>query len=169
MQIKRPRRGKKGTSKLLHFSYAFQPKDCPFSWAFYSLGRSQQHHQPRESSCLRSCLPKLVNLLEPTDMREQTGAVSKVKLQKKENKTHSLYTHALTAEFKNLQNKAPWLIINYTTYLLKTIHSLYQSEGHIQDNSHSIPLLQSTQYQASPPLLDQLLPLISLHTWTQCN
>lgn len=135
MPIKHPRKGKKGgTSKLLYFSYAFQPKACPFFWAFYSLGRSQQHYQLRESCCLRSCLTKLLNLLEPTDIREQTGAVSKDELQKKENKKHPLYTQALNAEFKNMRNKALWLIINYTTNLLKAIHSLYQSEGHIRED-----------------------------------
>lgn len=145
MPIKHPRRGKKGgTSKLLYFSYAFQPKACPFFWAFYSLGRSQQHYQLRESCCLRSCLTKLLNLLEPTDIREQTGAVSKDELQKKENKKHPLYTQALNAEFKNRQNKALWLIINCTTNLLKAIHSLYQSEGHIRDDMG----IQSQRFKA---------------------
>lgn len=87
---------------MLHFPYAFQPKACPLFRAFYSLGRS---HQPRESSCLRNCLPKLLNLLELTDIREQRGAVSKDKLQKKENKNHSLYTQASTAELKVMQKE----------------------------------------------------------------
>lgn len=127
--------------KLLHFPYAFQPKACPLFWAFYSLSRSHQHHQPKESSCLRNCLPKLLNLLELTDIREPRGAVSKDKLQKKENKNHPLHTQALTAELKVMQNEGPWSIINYTMYLLKAIHSLYQSENHSQDyvvtQSHS--------------------------------
>lgn len=126
--------------KLIPLPYAFQPEACPLFWAFYSLGRSHHHHQPRESSCLRNCLPKLLNLLELTDIREQRGAVSKDKL-KKENKNHPLYTQALTAQLKVMQNEGPWLILNYTTYLLKAIHSLYQSESHNQDDvvtqSHS--------------------------------
>lgn len=62
MPIKHPRKRKEGRHQSCHTSYASQPKACPLFWVFYSLGRSQQHHQLSESSCLRSCLPKLLNL-----------------------------------------------------------------------------------------------------------
>lgn len=69
---------------------------------------------------------------------------AKMSCRRMKTKNHPLYTQALTAEFKNMQNKAPRLIINYTTSLLKAIHSLYQSEGHIQDDT----VLQSHSFKA---------------------
>lgn len=99
MSIKHPRKGKKWGHQSCYISLMPLSQNLvPFFWAFYSLGRSQQHYQPRESSCLRSCLPKLLNLLEPTDIREQTDAVSKDELQKKENKKHPLHVQACRIE-----------------------------------------------------------------------